>query len=128
MVTCAALSAIGLAGLLFADVQTSSALAQLLSSRSYHVTAAASLAEARTFAAVENFNLIISDIGLPDESGHDLMKHLGTTLGLKGIALTGYGMEEDIARCLASGFTTHLIKPVNIHSLETAMVLTLKTD
>ena len=103
------------------------ALSNLLIRRGYHVIVAGSGREARDAAAKNKITLVISDIGLPDESGHDLMKHLSTTLRLKGIALTGYGMEEDIARCLASGFTTHLIKPVNIHSLETAMALTLKT-
>ncbi|HTB85649.1 MAG TPA: ATP-binding protein [Candidatus Sulfotelmatobacter sp.] len=101
------------------------ALSNLLVRRGYNVIIAGTAREAREASVNAKIDLVISDIGLPDESGHDLMKHLGTTLGLKGIALTGYGMEEDIARCLASGFATHLIKPVNIHSLETAVALTL---
>jgi CheY-like chemotaxis protein len=101
------------------------ALSNLLSRRGYKVVSAANAKEARKASADGKIDLVISDIGLPDENGNDLMKHLWTTFGLKGIALTGYGMEEDIAQCLASGFVTHLIKPVNIHSLETALALTL---
>ncbi len=77
--------------------------------------------EARSVAATEKIDVLISDIGLPDGNGNDLMKYLKGVQGLKGIALTGYGMEEDIAECLASGFFTHLVKPVNVRSLESAL-------
>jgi signal transduction histidine kinase len=106
---------------------TRSALAQLLASRSYHVTAAASLAEARTFAAVENFNLIISDLGLPDGNGCELMNEMRQRGVAKGIALTGYGMAEDIARSRKAGFTTHLTKPIRVQSLEAALSETMKS-
>jgi DNA-binding response OmpR family regulator len=66
-------------------------------------------------------DLVISDLGLPDESGLDLMKHLKTAYQLKGICLSGYGMEEDIARSHDAGFAQHLTKPINIDRLETAI-------
>lgn len=99
------------------------ALSNLMFRRGYKVISAGSAREARNASASEKIDLVISDIGLPDESGTELMKHLSTTFGLKGIALTGYGMEEDIERCLASGFVTHLTKPVNIRALENALAL-----
>ena len=100
-------------------------LAHLLERRGYTVIQAGNAREARAASAAGKIDVVISDIGLPDGSGNELMKHLSTTFGLKGIALTGYGMEEDIEHCLASGFVTHLIKPVSIRSLENALASTL---
>ncbi|HEY1718113.1 MAG TPA: response regulator [Verrucomicrobiae bacterium] len=101
---------------------TRSALTQLLMRRSYKVVAASSIAEARILAAAENFNLVVSDIGLPDGNGYDLMAELRKNGSVtKGIALTGYGMEEDVARSRDAGFVAHLTKPVSIQSLETAL-------
>lgn len=97
------------------------ALAQLLARRHYQVKTAATLAEARALAAGEKFDLVVSDIGLPDGNGCDLMRELRDGQGLKGIALTGYGMEQDIARSRESGFVTHLTKPVRMESLDGAL-------
>jgi DNA-binding response OmpR family regulator len=97
-------------------------MAQLLRRRKYKVFTADSIAKAREIADKNNLDLVISDLGLPDGSGNDLMDELRQRYGLKGIALTGYGMEEDIARGKAAGFVTHLIKPVRIQSLETALI------
>jgi signal transduction histidine kinase len=100
---------------------TRTALTQLLMRRSYKVISAASIAEARNLAAVETFNLVISDIGLPDGDGYELMAELQKVPGVKGIALTGYGMEQDLARSRRAGFMAHLTKPVAIQSLEAAL-------
>lgn len=104
---------------------TRAVLTQLLSRRHYKVTTAASLSEARSSAEKENgqFDLVISDIGLPDGNGHDLMSELRDHYGLKGIALTGYGMEQDIARGQQAGFVTHLTKPVRVESLDNALAM-----
>ena len=96
-------------------------LARLLMRRNYEVVTAASLSEARRVADENEFHLLISDIGLPDGNGCDLMAELRKTRPLKGIALTGFGMEQDLARSRDAGFVTHLIKPVRIQSLETAL-------
>ena len=102
---------------------TRDALTRLLLRRNFKVASAASLAEARKLAAEKRFDLVISDIGLPDGSGNDLMTELNRDYGLKGAALTGCGMEQDVERSLASGFLTHLTKPVGIDSLEKALSL-----
>ncbi len=102
---------------------TRNVLAQLLTRRNYKVVTAGSVTSARQIARQGNFDVLISDIGLPDGNGNDLMKELKETYGLKGIALTGYGMEDDIARGKAAGFVTHLIKPVRVESLENALGL-----
>jgi PAS domain S-box-containing protein len=102
---------------------TRTVLAQLLTRRNYKVVTADSITRARAIARQDKFDLLISDIGLPDGNGNDLMKELHENYGLKGIALTGYGMEEDIARGKAAGFVTHLTKPVLIQSLENALTM-----
>ena len=79
---------------------------------------AASSGEALKLASEEAFDFVISDIGLPDQSGLELMKQLRDRFGLKGIELSGYGMEEDIARGLESGFVYHLTKPVRFDQLK----------
>jgi signal transduction histidine kinase/CheY-like chemotaxis protein len=100
---------------------TRSALAFLLTRRYFEVVAAASVTEACELAAKNTIDLVISDIGLPDGNGYELMTQLRDTYGLKGIALTGYGMEEDVTRSKVAGFVTHLTKPVHIHALVTAL-------
>ncbi len=100
---------------------TRTALSHLLRRRGYKVLPAASAAEARSAAALERIDLVISDISLPDGNGNDLMQHLSTQFNLRGIAMTGYGMEEDIERCRKSGFLKHLTKPVSIRTLESAV-------
>jgi len=67
------------------------------------------------------FDLMISDLGLPDLTGHELMIQIKRNYSLKGIALSGYGMEEDIKASLDSGFEIHLTKPVQTKILETAI-------
>ena len=96
---------------------TRTALASLLSRRKYVVLTAASLAEARGLAQREKFDLVVSDIGLPDGDGYTLMAELRGEFGMKGIALSGYGMEQDVARGKKAGFVAHLIKPVRVESL-----------
>jgi PAS domain S-box-containing protein len=72
-------------------------------------------------AAAKPFDLLISDLGLPDGSGLDLMRRLREQYGLSGICLSGYGMEEDVARSADAGFRKHLTKPVDLEKLQTAI-------
>jgi CheY-like chemotaxis protein len=71
------------------------------------------------FAAMadERFDLLISDIGLPDGSGLDIMRHGRDHFGLKGIAFTGYGTDEDVRASNDAGFAHHLTKPANLNVL-----------
>ncbi|HTI72812.1 MAG TPA: ATP-binding protein [Candidatus Limnocylindria bacterium] len=100
---------------------TRMAMAYLLRRRSYEVVTASTVGQARALAEGGGINLVISDLGLPDGSGNDLMAELSQRHGLQGIALTGYGMEQDIARSQAAGFVAHLTKPVAIQALESAI-------
>jgi CheY-like chemotaxis protein len=100
---------------------TRHALEQLLVRRKYSVRAASTAGEARALARQEVFDLVISDIGLPDGTGYDLMKELKARYGIPGISLTGYGMEEDVLKSRAAGFVQHLTKPVRMQLLEAAL-------
>ena len=66
--------------------------------------------------------MVISDIGLPDGSGIELMQTLKETYGLRGIAVTGYGMQEDMRQAYEAGFVQHLTKSVEFAQLRTALV------
>jgi PAS domain S-box-containing protein len=66
-------------------------------------------------------DLVISDIGLPDGTGHELMRRIRTSSEVPGIALSGYGMDEDLRRSEEAGFAEHLIKPVDVHRLQAAI-------
>jgi len=105
---------------------TRTTLAALLTRRHHKVKMAICVSEALALAAKNDFDLVISDIGLPDGNGFDLFKKLRKQSSLKGIALTGYGMDEDIARSDDAGFMTHLTKPVHIESLDRALTLAMK--
>ncbi|MDB6170164.1 MAG: sensor hybrid histidine kinase [Verrucomicrobia bacterium] len=97
-------------------------LAQLLNRRRFDVISAGSLAQARSIANTEHFDLFISDIGLPDGNGCTLMAELRIKRpDLLGIALSGYGMEEDRERSRTAGFVEHLTKPVNVAALDSAI-------
>ena len=92
-------------------------LTLLLGRSGYIVAPATTVTEALALAANQPFDLVVSDLGLPDGTGVQLMEKLRSRHGLRGIALTGYGMEEDIARAREAGFVAHLVKPVQISEL-----------
>ena len=101
-------------------------LAHLLARRSYRVATAGTAAEARLMAGRMEFDLVISDIGLPDGDGYELMTGLRAAYPhLRAIALSGYGTNEDIARSRRSGFDDHLIKPIDIRQLERSVAALL---
>jgi len=102
---------------------TAEAIAELLRAVGYQVETAGSVAQALAVAADGSggFDLVLSDLGLPDGSGLELMRELSARYGWKGIALSGYGMEEDIRQSLEAGFQTHLTKPVNVQALQAAI-------
>ncbi len=117
-------------GILLVDdhEDTRETLKRLLSRRGHSITMAANCAEARDAASVQGFDLLISDLGLPDGSGHDLMRELHEAYRLRGIALSGFGMETDIQRSHAAGFCAHLTKPLDFAVLETTIALAVCSD
>lgn len=93
------------------------AIARLLGRAGYEVRVVGSVKSALAAAEAAPFDLLVSDLGLPDGSGNDLMRQLRERHKLRGIALSGFGMEEDIARSREAGFEAHLVKPVRVQQL-----------
>ena len=93
-------------------------MSRLLRTLNHHVATAGTCASALQIAQTQQFDLLISDLGLPDRSGLDLMRELRATYNMPGIALTGFGMEEDIERSREAGFQIHLTKPIRLETLE----------
>ena len=67
------------------------------------------------------FDLLISDIALPDATGCELLEELSTKHGLRGIAMSGFGSEVDVAQSKAAGFLEHLVKPIDAKALDAAI-------
>lgn len=118
-------ASVGRAGLRLLVVEdhesTLQVLSRLLTRAGHSVVTAGNLTEGLEAASRENFDLVISDLGLPDGTGNELMEILRARHALRGIALSGYGMEEDIARSRQAGFSTHLTKPVDFLQLQRAL-------
>ncbi len=109
-------------------VDTAEILTKRLRRFGYHVThvadqnaALAAASKAQATGDGERIDLVLSDLGLPDGSGFDLMKQLSTRYGLHGIALSGYGMERDVHQSAEAGFEEHLVKPVDLDQLRHAI-------
>jgi CheY-like chemotaxis protein len=98
---------------------TAAVLSRLLRRMGHDVINAANVDTALRLAEKEiqtaGIDLVISDLGLPDGSGLDLMRQLSTKYDLRGIALSGFGMDSDLEQSTAAGFTRHLIKPIDIN-------------
>jgi len=84
-------------------------------------TAAAALEIAEDEMCVGGIDLILCDIGLPDGSGLEVMKVLSAKYKLRGIAVSGFGMEVDREQSAKAGFSRHLTKPMNISILRHAI-------
>jgi hypothetical protein len=119
----------GLRILLVEDhADTREALSDLLRMYGHDVQVAGSVTAALAAAGADPFDLVISDLGLPDGSGLELMPRIRALVSyeVKGICLTGYGMEEDIRKSREAGFLAHLTKPVNFQEL-TAVLSRIRT-
>ncbi len=95
-------------------------LRMLLEMEGAQVTSAASGAEALDVVQNTDFDLILSDIGMPVMDGYQLMsslRQLPRFTQTPAIALTGYGTAQDTQKALAAGFTRHLSKPVTLEAL-----------
>jgi signal transduction histidine kinase len=108
-------------------LDTSVALKKLLTRRGHTVAAAPDMRSAMEAAERDRFDLLISDVGLPDGSGLELMTRLRATSGIRGIAISGFGMNGDVEKSMKAGFSEHLVKPVNLEKLETAIEQAMAT-
>jgi len=103
--------------LLVEDHKDTAEIFELLLRRSgYEVRVTHSLQSALAVDRGE-FDVLLSDVGLTDGSGLDLMRTLRKTGKVKGIALSGFGTEEDVRASKEAGFAAHITKPVNFGTL-----------
>ena len=96
-------------------------LARLLEKAGHAVHAACDFAGAMKAASQRRFDLLISDVGLPDRSGLELMQELHALQGIRGIALSGFTEEHDARASTSAGFARHLNKPVAFAELTAAI-------
>jgi hypothetical protein len=98
-------------------VDTLQILQRLLGRAGHTVQGVSTITAAGALLSTEPFDLLISDLGLPDGSGLELIRTARPGFAKPAIALSGYGLEEDVSRCREAGFNAHLTKPVNLDSL-----------
>jgi two-component system CheB/CheR fusion protein len=96
------------------------AISEFLRANGYDVLVATSVHGAVERAG-EAFDVVVSDLGLPDGTGHEVIRRLRATRSVPGIALSGYGSDHDVDRALAAGFDVHLTKPVDPQALLAAI-------
>ena len=95
-----------------------------LKRRGRDVVTAGGVQEALAVARTQKIDLLVSDIGLRDGSGHDLMRQLRALdpdAPVRGIAISGHGGSDDLANSEKAGFAMHLVKPVSLDALEAAV-------
>lgn len=97
---------------------TSRLMARLLQSNGHQVSTAEDVSSALAVVEREPIDLLISDIGLPDGTGHDLMRQIQSIRPTKGIALSGYNSTDDLHQAKAAGFAAHVTKPVDFNKLQ----------
>jgi two-component system CheB/CheR fusion protein len=96
-------------------------LGLLLEQLGHTVMSAASMQEALRVIPAAACDVLISDVGLPDGNGWELLKKLGTERPKYAIAMSGFGMSSDRERSRTVGYRHHLLKPVEPNLLETLL-------
>jgi PAS domain S-box-containing protein len=96
-------------------------LSRLLTHFGHEISVADCTKSAMEIVQSKLFDVVLSDIGLPDGSGYDVITHAKQKQAVKGVALTGFGMDEDIRRSREAGFDFHLTKPVDFHELRSVL-------
>ena len=99
----------------------------VLQEEGHTVETASTAAAGLELARANGYDGIVLDVRLPDGSGLDLMREVSRQRRAKGIALSGFGSEEDVQRSIAAGFAAHLTKPVPMSALHEAIARVIAT-
>jgi PAS domain S-box-containing protein len=103
-------------------LDTRRVMEQLLTHIGCAVVSAGGVQEAMALGMKQTFDLLVTDLGLPDGCGTQILEKLKRQKAIKGIAISGLGLEEDLQRSKEAGFEMHLIKPINFRTLEEAII------
>jgi CheY-like chemotaxis protein len=93
-------------------------MSKLLKRNGHEVVTASTVRQALDLLRTTPLDLLVSDLGLPDGDGFEVMTALSKISDAKGIAISGYGMEEDVERSSRAGFSAHLTKPIDVQKLQ----------
>ena len=96
-------------------------LSRLLTHFGHEVLAADNIRSALKIADSGNVDVLLCDIGLPDGSGYEVISQAKRKQPIKAVAITGFGTEDDIRRSKEAGFDFHLVKPIDLHELQTVL-------
>jgi CheY-like chemotaxis protein len=101
---------------------TLDAIKMFLEAQGHTVETAPDMKSGLKLATQVTFDVLISDIGLPDGDGWELMKQLREKMpGVKAIAMSGYGMRADMEKSKAAGYAAHIVKPFGPMELDAAL-------
>jgi CheY-like chemotaxis protein len=100
---------------------TATVMSRLLTRLGHSVQATDTVASAVDMVRGGSFDVILSDIGLPDGSGVDFIKQVRVFSPVPAVALSGFGMDDDVAQAEAAGFNAHVTKPVNFNKLQSVL-------
>ena len=100
---------------------TLSVMSRLLKGVGHQVSVAQTAAMAMGQLTTQVFDLLLIDLGLPDQDGRDLLRSARAVCAAPAIALTGFGMDGDLDSCKAAGFAKHLVKPIAFDALVAAL-------
>jgi DNA-binding response OmpR family regulator len=103
------------------DPDTASAMARLLTYHGHQVQTAASVGEALSAWRGGQFDLLITDIGLPDGSGLNILRALSESHPVKAIVISGLGLDEQLQESREAGIAEHLVKPVSLNVLQASI-------
>jgi CheY-like chemotaxis protein len=98
-------------------VDTAVVVSKMLRADGFRVTTVGSGGEALAAAGKGRYDLLICDIGLPGQDGVEVMREVRRRYGMRGVAFSAYGRDEDVRRGMAAGFSDYLVKPVQFWKL-----------
>ena len=100
---------------------TRQTLSRLLTHFGHQISVADNTQSALAIMQSQKFDVVLSDIGLPDGSGYDVISQAKQKQPVKAVAITGFGTDEDVRRGKEAGFDFHLVKPIDFHELRTVL-------
>ncbi len=96
-------------------------LSRLLTHFGHQISVAENTQTALEMVQSEKFDVVLSDIGLPDGSGYEVISQAKRKRPVKGVAITGFATDEDVRRGKEAGFDFHLVKPIDFHELRNVL-------